>query len=80
MPTNLAIENPGRSRERCLTAGDSSEPTDHILVDRSMRNAQVSAKHFDRYPDEFEVLSFLFRDALLRLLRAEALPYQRLTA
>jgi transposase-like protein len=47
---------------------------------------QVSAKHLDRYLDEFEFRfnnrknAFLFRDTLLRILNVGALPYQRLIA
>jgi transposase-like protein len=47
---------------------------------------QVSAKHLDRYLDEFEWRfngrknPYLFRDTLLKLLQSEALTYQRLTA
>lgn len=47
---------------------------------------QVSAKHLDRYLDEFEFRfnnrknPFLFRDTLLRLLGSGALTYQDLTA
>lgn len=47
---------------------------------------QVSAKHLDRYLDEFEFRfnnrknPFLFRDTLLRLLGADALTYAKLTA
>ncbi len=47
---------------------------------------QVSEKHLDRYLDEFEWRynnrknSFLFRDTMLKLIDANALPYQRLTA
>jgi transposase-like protein len=46
---------------------------------------QVSAKHLDRYLDEFEFRfnnrknPFLFRDTLLRLLLARTMPYQQLT-
>lgn len=47
---------------------------------------QVSHKHLDRYLDEFEFRynnrrnSYLFRDTIVRLVRAEAMPYQKLTA
>ena len=47
---------------------------------------QVSHKHLDRYLDEFEFRfnnrknPYLFRDTLTRLVRAEAMPYQKLTA
>lgn len=47
---------------------------------------QVSRKHLDRYLDEFEFRynnrrnPYLFRDTLTRLVSAEALPYQQLTA
>ncbi|HEV8232904.1 MAG TPA: IS1595 family transposase [Thermoanaerobaculia bacterium] len=47
---------------------------------------QVSAKHLDRYLDEFEFRfnnrknPYLFRDTLLKLLQAQALTYQKLTA
>jgi transposase-like protein len=47
---------------------------------------QVSRKHLDRYLDEFEFRynnrrnPYLFRDTLTRLVRAEAMPYQELTA
>jgi len=47
---------------------------------------QVSVKHLDRYLDEFEFRfnnrknKFLFRDTLLRLMEAKAMPYEKLTA
>lgn len=47
---------------------------------------QVSHKHLDRYLDEFEFRYnnrknlHLFRDTLTRLVRAEAMPYEKLTA
>lgn len=47
---------------------------------------QVSRKHFDSYLDELEWRfnnrdnPYLFRDTLLKLIKAENLPYQRLTA
>jgi transposase-like protein len=47
---------------------------------------QVSRKHLDRYLDEFEFRynnrrnPYLFRDTLTRLVRAEAMPYEQLTA
>lgn len=47
---------------------------------------QVSHKHLDRYLDEFEFRynnrrnAHLFRDTLTRLVRAEAMPYEELTA
>lgn len=47
---------------------------------------QVSAKHLDRYLDEFAFRynnrknPYLFRDTLTRLVQGEAMPYQRLTA
>ena len=47
---------------------------------------QVSAKHLDRYLDEFEFRfnnrknPYLFRDTLLRLTKGNALPYDKLTA
>lgn len=47
---------------------------------------QVSAKHLDRYLDEFEFRfnnrdnPFLFRDTLLRLVSSENLEYKELTA
>lgn len=47
---------------------------------------QVSHKHLDRYLDEFEFRfnnrknPYLFRDTITRLVRAEALPYEQLTA
>lgn len=47
---------------------------------------QVSRKHLDRYLDEFEFRynnrknKYLFRDTLMRLVRAEAMPYEELTA
>lgn len=47
---------------------------------------QVSAKHLDAYLDEFEFRfnnrknSYLFRDTLQRLIKAEAVPYEKLTA
>jgi transposase-like protein len=47
---------------------------------------QVSAKHLDLYLDEFEFRfnnrknPFLFRDTLLKLIEANALPYEKLTA
>ena len=46
----------------------------------------VSAKHLDRYLDEFEFRynnrknAYLFRDVLLRLMDAKAMPYEKLTA
>lgn len=47
---------------------------------------QVSVKHLDRYLDEFEYRfnnrknRFLFRDTVLRLIKADAMPYDKLTA
>jgi transposase-like protein len=47
---------------------------------------QVSAKHLDRYLDEFEFRfnnrrnPYLLRDVLLRMIEAKALPYEKLTA
>jgi transposase-like protein len=47
---------------------------------------QISAKHLDRYLDEFEFRfnnrnnPYLFRDTLLRLIGSESLPYETLTA
>ncbi len=47
---------------------------------------QVSAKHLDRYLNEFEWRfngrknPYLFRDTMMRLLHADALTYQKLTA
>jgi transposase-like protein/IS1 family transposase len=47
---------------------------------------QVSRKHFDAYLDELEWRfnnrnnPYLFRDTLLKLIKAENLPYQELTA
>ena len=47
---------------------------------------RVSAKHLDRYLDEFEFRfnnrknAYLFRDTLTRLVQAEAMPYEKLTA
>lgn len=47
---------------------------------------RVSHKHLDRYLDEFEFRfnnrknRFLFRDTLVRLVNAEAMPYEKLTA
>ena len=47
---------------------------------------QVSHKHLDRYLDEFEFRynnrknGYLFRDTLTRLVKGEALPYEKLTA
>lgn len=47
---------------------------------------QISAKHLDRYLDEFEFRfnnrnnPFLFRDTLLRLVNSENLEYKELTA
>lgn len=47
---------------------------------------QISAKHIDRYLNEFEFRfnnrknSHLFRDTLTRLVTAKALPYEKLTA
>ena len=47
---------------------------------------QISHKHLDRYLDEFEFRynnpknGYLFRDTITRLVRAEALPYNSLTA
>ena len=46
---------------------------------------QISIKHLDAYLDELEWRfnnrdnPFLFRDTLIRLLKAENLPYQELT-
>jgi transposase-like protein len=46
----------------------------------------VSAKHLDRYLDEMEFRfnnrqnEYLFRDAMLRLLKSEAVPYRKLVA
>jgi transposase-like protein len=56
------------------------------LFKRSVVGAyhQLSAKHLDRYLDEFEFRfnnrknPYLFRDALIRLLGATALPYRAL--
>lgn len=58
------------------------------LFKRSIVGAyhQVSAKHLDAYLDEFEFRfnnrknRYLFRDTLLRLVSAEAMPYEKLTA
>jgi len=58
------------------------------LFKRSIVGAyhQVSAKHPERYLDEFEFRfnnrnnPYLFRDTLLRLIASEALPYEHLTA
>jgi transposase-like protein len=47
---------------------------------------QISRKHLDSYLDEFEFRynnrrnPYLFRDTLTRLVRAEAMPYEQLTA
>lgn len=47
---------------------------------------QISRKHLDRYLDEFEFRynnrknPYLFRDTLTRLVQAEAMPYEQLTA
>lgn len=47
---------------------------------------QVSHKHLERYLDEFEFRfnnrknAYLFRDALTRMVMAQALPYEKLTA
>jgi transposase-like protein len=47
---------------------------------------QISEKHLDRYLDEFEFRfnnrknRYMFRDTLLRLMDAKALPYEKLTA
>jgi transposase-like protein len=47
---------------------------------------QVSRKHLDRYLDEFEFRynnrrnPYLFRDTLQKLITAEAMPYEQLTA
>jgi transposase-like protein len=47
---------------------------------------QVSAKHLDRYLNEFEWRfngrknPYLFRDTMIKLLQSEALTYERLTA
>lgn len=47
---------------------------------------QVSQKHLDRYLDEFSFRfnnrrnAYLFRDVLLRLMDAKAMPYEKLTA
>ena len=47
---------------------------------------KLSEKHLDAYLDEFEWRfnnrqnPYLFRDTLLKLLKAESLPYQKLTA
>jgi transposase-like protein len=47
---------------------------------------RVSHKHLDRYLDEFEFRfnnrknKFLFRDTLVRLVSAKAIPYEKLTA
>ena len=47
---------------------------------------RVSAKHMDRYLDEFEFRfnnrknPYLFRDTLKRLVASEAMPYEKLTA
>lgn len=47
---------------------------------------QISAKHVDRYLDEFEWRFnnrknlYLFRDTLTRLVSAKAMPYEELTA
>lgn len=47
---------------------------------------QISEKHLDRYLDEFEWRfnnrknPYLFRDTILKLIDASALPYQKLTA
>jgi len=47
---------------------------------------QISRKHLDRYLDEFEFRynnrrnPYLFRDTLTRLVQADALPYEQLTA
>jgi transposase-like protein len=57
------------------------------LFKRGMVGAfhQVSKKHLDRYLDEFEFRfnnrknAYRFRDTLTRMVRAEALPYEKLT-
>ena len=47
---------------------------------------QVSHKHLDRYLDEFEFRynnrknPYLFRDTITRLVMAEKMPYEQLTA
>jgi transposase-like protein len=47
---------------------------------------QVSHKHLDRYLDEFEFRynnrknPYLFRDTIMRLVQAKAMPYESLTA
>lgn len=47
---------------------------------------QVSGKHLDRYLDEFSYRynnrknPYMFRDVLLRLMDAKAMPYEKLTA
>lgn len=58
------------------------------LFKRSVVGAfhQISEKHLDRYLDEFEFRfnnrknPYLFRDTLTRLVRAEKMPYEQLTA
>ena len=68
-----------------------SEETVESPMSRSTRTDgtvpihQISAKHLDRYLDEFEFRynnrtnAYLFRDVLLRLMDAKAMPYEKLT-
>jgi hypothetical protein len=57
------------------------------LLKRSVigTNHKLSIKHLDAYLDELEHRfnnrgnKFLFRDTLLKLVKSEALPYQKLT-
>jgi len=50
-----------------------------------LENRKLSAKHLDAYLDELEHRfnnrsnQFLFRDTLLKLVKAEKLPYAELT-
>lgn len=68
--------------------GDVHSSTVDSMFKRSLIGSlhQVSTKHLDRYLNEFEYRfnnrknPYLFRDILLKLIDAKALPYEQLTA
>lgn len=85
-----AIERGGNVRLRVERGDVHTNSVEGVwsLFKRSVVGSyhQVSAKHLDRYLDEFEWRfngrknSYLFRDTMLKLLRSEALTYQKLIA
>ena len=78
--TNISRETPN------IYTGESGAP--FSLFKRSIAGSfhQLSPKHLDRYLDEFEFRynnrrnKYMFRDVLMRLMDAKAMPYDKLTA